>query len=86
MVTSHRSYSSVSIPTLDLPVSEEQQKEEVQRSAMSALQHTTLDHRSPSTAGSARLSPLPSRGADEAAAAAVAVPFTPITLVCRNIR
>lgn len=67
-------------------MSEEEQKEEVQRSAFSALQRTSLTHASPPQAGGARLSPLPSRAADEAAAAAVAVPFTPITLVCRNIR
>lgn len=68
------------------PVSEEEQKEEVQRSAFSALQRTSLTHASPPPAAGARLSPLPSRAAEEAAAAAVAVPFTPITLVCRNIR
>jgi ABC-type multidrug transport system ATPase subunit/ABC-type multidrug transport system permease subunit len=67
-------------------VSEEEQKEEVQRSAFSSLQHVSLAHRSPSQTGAARLSPLPSKAADKAAAAAVAVPFTPITLVCRNIR
>lgn len=79
---------TVPLPTLTscAPVSEEKQKEEVQRSALSALQRVSMTHRSPSQLGSGRLSPLPSAGAEGAAAADVAVPFTRITLVCRNIR
>ena len=79
---------TVPLPTLTscAPVSEEKQKEEVQRSALSALQRVSMTHRSPSQLGSGRLPPPSSGSAEGAAAVDVAVPFTRITLVCRNIR
>ena len=84
-------------------VSEEEQKEEVQRSVFSTLERASLTGRPTSPLGSGHLpSPVPSGGLEAAAApagsggvdrvsprgapVAAAVPFTPITLVCRGLR